>query len=149
MRMSAKTRTSSVPQGYQHQADATLSQVNPVSTTLYTVLDTTKNVRLLSIDAKITWATTQPTPLEVVVTIDGVSIVFGVSNPVSAQDYHASLLPYVEAANEQLFATSGGISDMMRAFLLEGRSVKVQVRITWATTQPTPLICRVKYAKIA
>ena len=48
---------------FQHQADAVLSQANPVSATLYTVLGTTANVRILTIDTNVTWAVTQPTPL--------------------------------------------------------------------------------------
>ena len=131
-----------------HQADAAISQANPVSTTLYTVLDTTKNVRVISINAAVTWAVTQPTPLEVVVTIDGTTIIFLFANPVSAQNYIAHLTPYDAAATQALYAASGAPSDMQSSFLLEGRSVKVQVRITWAVTQPTPLVCRVKYAKI-
>jgi len=56
------------------QADATLVQANPVSDTLYTVLDTTKNCRIRSIQVKIIWATTQPTPLKITITIDGLTL---------------------------------------------------------------------------
>ena len=140
--MSAKTRASSVQQGYQQQADATLSQANPVSTTLYTVLDTTKNVRIIGIEADITWATTQPTPLEVVVTIDGVVLTAALVNPVSGTLYQWMIQTH--AAEPQLVAANTS----NKSFELEGRSVKVEARITWATTQPTPLVCRVKYAKI-
>jgi hypothetical protein len=131
--------------GYQHQADAVLSQDNPVSTTLYTVLDTTRNVRIIDIAANITWAVTQPSPLEVVVTIDGQTIVFGQINPVSATQYSPNPDAALAGANQTLATTN---FMPYRAFLLEGRSVKIQVRVTWAVTQPTPLECRVKYAKI-
>ena len=124
------------------QADAVLSQANPVSGTLYTVLDTTRNVRIISIGAKITWATTQPTPLEVVVTIDGVTLTFSVANPVSATPYIPCWYPDAETDMVINAAVFQG-----RSFFVEGRSVKVQVRVTWATTQPTPLSCRVKYAQ--
>ena len=130
---------------FQHQADATLSQTNPVSATLYSVLATTANVRLISIETDLTWATTQPNPLEVVVTIDGVSTIFSFTNPVSATAYFASLNANA-AANAQTLETTDRTATG-RPFLLEGRSVKVEVRITWATTQPTPLNVRVKYAK--
>jgi len=128
----------------EHQADATLSQANPVSATWYTVLDTVLNTRIIGISTNITWATTQPTPLEIKVTIDGQTVTFTVANPVSATNYFARI------ATEQ--ALSAQVLDTVdyareRAFLLEGRSVKVEARITWATTQPTPLVARVKYAK--
>ncbi len=131
---------------YQHQADATLSQANPVSATLYTVLDTTKNVMIISIEIDITWAVTQPTPLEIVVTIDGVSTVFTVTNPVSATAYFASLNANAAASAQTLETTDRTATG--RPFLLTGRSVKIEARITWAVTQPTPLVARVKYAKI-
>lgn len=130
---------------YAEQADATLSQVNPVSTTLYTVLSATEKVRIISIEADIAWAVTQPDPLEVVVTVDGVSMVFAVANPVSATKYFASLAAGV-AASAQVLETTDRAAEG-RPFLLEGRSVKVEARVTWVTTQPTPLACRVKYAK--
>ncbi len=130
---------------WKGQADATLSQNNPVSATLYTVLDTTKNARIISITTNITWAVTQPTPLEVVVTIDGISTIFTVTNPVSATDYFASLKANAAASAQTLETTDRAATG--RPLLLEGASIKVEVRITWAVTQPTPLTCRVKYAK--
>jgi hypothetical protein len=126
-----------------HQPDAYISQDNPVSTTLYTVLPTTANVRLISIGTRITWAVTQPTPLEVLVTIDGNLYVFTFVNPVSATNYYAYLSAIIAPASQTLTATD----PTSRAFMLEGRSVKVEVRITWAVTQPTPLVCRVRWAK--
>jgi len=133
-----------IAQGYEHQADAAISQANPVSTTLYTVLDTTKNVRIISIEAMITWAVDQPSPLEVVVTVDGVSIIFNRDNPVTATEYFGEW--YGNKAGGDLIAFAAGTT--ARPFLLEGRSIKVQIRVTWAGTQPTPLVCRVKWAKI-
>jgi hypothetical protein len=133
------------------QADAVISQANPVSTTLYEVLPTTANVRITSIAASITWAVTQPNPLEVVVTIDGISMIFIQANPVSATSYFVALFPQYDASGQTMsttHTTSGAASTLLVPFLLEGKSVKVEVRITWATTQPTPLVCRVKYAKL-
>lgn len=131
---------------YQQQADAYLSQANPVSTTLYTVLDTTLNVRLTSCTATVTWGVTQPTPLEIVLTIDGQTITHIQANPVSVQAYELSQYSDTAANNQGMIAT-GNIRKMSAPFSYEGRSVKVQVRVTWAVTQPTPLECRVKYAK--
>ena len=54
-----------------------------------------------------------------------------------------------DAENIQPLASGSGLAYYIkRPFLYEGRSVKVEVRITWAVTQPTPLVCRVKWAKI-
>ena len=140
-----KLRTTT-PQVFQHQADAVLSQANPVSATLYQVLATTKNVRIIGFMTNITWATTQPTPLEVIITVDGQTITFVIANPVSATPYYDFINK--NAAADAQSCTTDINEAQRRSFLLEGRSVKVEVRITWATTQPTPLVCRVKYAKI-
>lgn len=126
---------------FQHQADAILSQDDPVSATLYTVLDTTTNVRIISIRSAITWAITQPTPLHIRVTIDGVVYNFFRNDPVTATPYIANLLAtYI--SNFDMDSADPG-----KSFLLEGRSVKVEVAITWAITQPTPLTCLVRYAR--
>lgn len=133
-------------QSYQQQPDATLAQDNPVSTTLYTVLAVTPYARIISIETDITWTITQPTPLEIIVTIDGVSVIFLVANPVSTTKHYASLTALNTMATQVLEATDRCATG--RPFLLEGKSVLVQARITWAITQPTPLNARVKYAKM-
>lgn len=139
-------RLEAVIRGYAHQADATLSQANPVSGTKYEVLATTKNVRIITMSANIPWAVTQPTPLEVHVTIDGQIITFSKTNPVSAINYSAKIREDRAEGSQELDTLSA--YGPFRAFLLEGRSVKVESEITWSVTQPTPLVCRVKYAKI-
>lgn len=132
---------------FELQADAVVSQANPVTATKYTVLDTTKNVRIISIAAKITWAVTQPTPIVVTVTIDGVSYIFGKTDPVTATSYYPAIGDDQSEATAGMSVT-GNCWAYGRPFMLEGRSVKVEIEVTWATTQPTPLVCRVKYAKI-
>ena len=122
-----------------------ISQANPVSDTLYEVLATTRNVRIISIETDVTWAVTQPDPLHVVVTIDGISTIFRVNNPVSATPYYVSSNAFTAADNQILEVTDRSTG---KSFLIEGRSVRVQIRVTWAVTQPTPLVCRVKYAKV-
>jgi len=131
---------------YRQEDDEAISQANPVSATLYTVLDTVKNCRLISISCNITWAVTQPDPLEVVVTIDGQTLTFSFTNPVSATDYVATIAANLAPDAQPLVEATALTPDRYRPFILEGHSVKVQVRVTWATTQPTPLVCRVKYA---
>lgn len=130
----------------KHQTDAVLSQANPVSGIKYTVLDTTKNVRIIGFSAKVTWAVTQPTPLEVHITIDGQTITYSVTDPVSATDYFPTAIQPQKVPTAYTLSTVD-LFLLYRAFLLEGRSIKIEVEITWATTQPTPLVCRVVYAK--
>lgn len=125
---------------YEHQADATLSQANPVSGTKYTVLDTTKNVRIIAISVSCTW-TVQPTPLEIHITIDGVSYTAALTDPVSSTGYEVRW-----RADEAQPELSDTIVSHQRAFLLEGRSVKVEAEITGGTVSNLGAI--VKHAKI-
>lgn len=128
----------------QQQSDAVISQANPVSATWYTILDTTLLARLLSIAARITWATTQPTPLRIRLTIDGKLFIFSMTNPVSATWYACVQSPTEDS--ETAMSMVSTIPQNM-TFLFEGKSLKIEAQITWATTQPTPLEARVKYAK--
>jgi len=130
-------------QMFKHQADTVKTQANPVSGTKYTVLDTTNNVRIESIAVNVTWATTQPTPLEIHLTIDGQSYTASQTDPVSATNY---IVTKTSAAAGFSMTTTDNVDT--RAFLIEARSIKIETEITWATTQPTPLVVRVKYAKI-
>lgn len=129
---------------FQHQTDATLAQANPVSTTLYPVLATTTNARIIGIEIDVTW-TVQPTPLDVVVTIDGITMTFTVANPVSTTKYYASLST-AAAASAQVLETTDRVATR-GGFLLEGRSVAVQARTTGGTT--SQLNARVIYGKRA
>jgi hypothetical protein len=124
---------------FQRQADATLSQANPVSAQKYTVLATALNVRILSIEAAVTW-TVQPTPLEIVVTIDGQTIVYSKDNPASATAYFAVTAGANTALFQALSVTDGAIT---RSFLMEGRSVKIEARTTGGTV--SLLTSKVKY----
>jgi len=123
------------------QADAVLDQAAPTSGLKYTVLNTTKNVRLISIAVKCTW-TVQPNPLEVHLTIDGQAWTFAIGNAVTDTYY----VPIINA--DDLPTAFGfdvvGISKY-KEFLIEGRSVKVEAEVTGGTV--SNLYCRVKYAK--
>ena len=130
------------PTWLRHQADAVLAQANPVSTTLYTVLATTPNVRIISMVASVEW-TVQPTPLEIVVTIDDVPMTFTQANPVTATNYAAFITEAATAAAQLLGVVDANTP--FRAFLLEGRSVLIQARTTGGTVQN--LNARVKYAR--
>jgi hypothetical protein len=130
---------------FQQQADATLSQANPVSGTKYTVLDTVKNARIITIAITVTW-TVQPAPLEVWVTIDGQTLRFFHATPVSAQPYEA-ITNAPQNADQPLIEIGAWATEPYNfGFLLEGRSVKVEVETTGGTV--SNLSARVKYAKI-
>lgn len=126
---------------FAHQADAVLNQANPTSALLYTILATTSNVRIISIVASVTW-TVQPT-LEIVVTIDGVPISYGIAAPVSTTRYGAA----PDEGDTALLQVLGGLNAYApyRAFLLEGRSVLIQARRTGGTA--SNLSARVKWAR--
>ena len=125
---------------FKHQADATIDQANPVSGTWYTVLDTTKNVRLIGISCR-TGKTTPGTVsnLNIQVTIDGQVLPAGAVDPTANTVYNIT-----NPSAPDLRLTT---SDRSSSFLLEGRSVKVEVKVIW-TVQPDPLEAWVKYAKI-
>jgi hypothetical protein len=127
-------------QVFQHQASATLSQASPAQNTWYTILDTTKNCRLYAVLVVI--ATTGE-DLEVRITIDGQTITgafsagAGANYSVSMDEWDATNL---QAANGRyMIWGSGGV--------LEGRSIKVEVRKTTAAGAGT-LSGLVIYAKI-
>lgn len=147
--MSYEAITKRMPFLPMHQGDAYFSQANPVSGTLYewavggVLLGTQQNVSIITLSATITWGVTQPTPLEIVVTIDGQTIVFAAGNPVSGQIYYGDIARS-NVTDQPMYAEA---NTSYRPFLLEGRSVKVEARVTWAVTQPTPLVFRVKWAR--
>ena len=125
---------------YSCQPDAVLEQANPVIGTRYVVLPATPNVRLLGISTSLQW-TTQPTHLQVYVTLCNKTIIFVKENPVDGKVYYAELQEN-KASYEQLL---GSISRLpFRPFMLEDRSVLVDVvRLGGAASF---LQCRVKYA---
>lgn len=115
-----------VPEIFVHQADAVLNQANPVSGTLYTVLDTTKNVRLIALVVKVTFSV-QPTPLEVHITVDGQTLLFSQTDPSSATNYYLFVHPTAPGL------TITGEELTRKPFVLEGRSMKIEVEITGGT----------------
>ena len=126
----------------EHQADAFFQDSSPVSGTKYEVLAETEFVRVISIAAQVKW-TVQPTPLEIYVTVDGQTLTATRNNPVDSSWYYI-----FHAANTGggtlMTNTSLGYA-AYKAFLLEGRSVKIEVEITGGTV--SLLKCVVKWAK--
>ena len=125
---------------FKHQDDATINQANPVSGTKYEVLAETKNVRIISIAVRCTW-TVQPTPLEVWITVDGQTMRFYFPDPISDTWYKG----YIADESVEGYLTVD-YAAQYRAFLLEGRSVKVEAEITGGTV--SNLSARVKWAKM-
>lgn len=124
---------------YQMRPFATLNQSNPVSEQYYTALDTTANVQLVTVCAQTTGGTVSV--LDVKVIVDGEAINFSLASPVSTTLYKAAL--YMHDAAGKLVETTDGINTD-NGVLIEGRSVKVEVAVTWSV-QPTPLKCWVRY----
>ena len=127
---------------FKQQADATVTEASPVSGTKYTVLDTTKNVRIISMAVKCTFATCDP--LEIHVTIDGQTITF----TTSAATTNTWNYPSNSSENAETAQTLQEATDYAAQipFLREGRSVKVEVEATGGTL--SDLTARVKYAVI-
>jgi hypothetical protein len=88
----------------------------------------TEDVRILSIEADVTW-TGQPSPLEAHVTVDGVAVEFRMWNPVSATFYLAALASDVDE-NVLTALFDGAYS---RAFLLEGQNIAITIETTGGT----------------
>lgn len=122
--------------------DAFLSQNAPADDTYYTVLSTTLNVRVISIEADVTW-TVQPTSLTVCITVDGQTTAHIMANPVSGTAYYAITNPQAAANNQPLDPTSSSATHEKP--LLEGRSVKIEFKRVGGTV--SNIFCRVKYAK--
>jgi len=125
----------------ERQADATLTQANPVSTTEYTVLDTTKNCVLHGISFETTGGTVSEVKAKVY--IDGQTIEYVKANPVSGTPYTAKNTEILAEDAQETDTTS---YSRYNYALLMGRSIKVVVVVTW-TVQPTPLEARVQYSK--
>ena len=128
----------------EHQADAALDQSPPISGTKYVVLDTTRDVRIISIMVKCTW-TVQPTPIELHVTIDGHALLFSFANPVSNIFYIGYINPNYGELLQFLVGANDANLPGRPPFILEGRSVKIEAETTGGTV--SNLVARVKYAK--
>lgn len=110
---------------FEHQPIASLDQAAPVQNTWYTILDTTTNVRIYGINYYVQ-ATGET--LELRLTIDGevyTSTVVAVANTPYCVYFDLS-------AGGLIFNEVAGLLMQERAFLIEGRSIKVEVRKTTA-----------------
>ena len=116
---------------FEYQAPATLNQAAPVQNTWYTLLDTESNVRIYHICVGV--EDTNET-LEVQITIDGETIAADDEACTHSNTYHAWIFP--NAINRTdlvklIIHTTTDVS-IYKGFLIEGKSVKVEVRKTTA-----------------
>lgn len=126
---------------YQHQPDATLDEDDPVSGQKYTILETTKDVKIYSLVAKSIWSE-QPSPLEIHVTIDGNTITFTKANPASNEFYEADRQANLAESAQSLNAM--GISRYVAQYY-QGKSIKIEAEVTGGTV--SNLSTRIKWAK--
>lgn len=127
---------------YVRQSDATLSQASPSTGVKYTILDTVKNVRIYGANVVVTW-TVQPDPLEIHLTIDGVSLTHSFTNPVSTTNYMIVIAPWLAETSLTLATWDTAFT---AGFMYEGHSVKVEAETTGGTV--SNLSGRVKYGKL-
>ena len=113
---------------FEHQDPALLSQPNPVQNTWYTVLDTTRNVRVYNIAIGV--GTANET-LEIRVTLDGTAYT-GSLAATFGTTYYAVMDPNAIAQVLQV-NPSATAYNWYRAFLMEGHSVMIEVRKTTVT----------------
>jgi hypothetical protein len=142
----AQIKATLLANDYIQQPDAVLSQANPVSNTVYNVLPATTNVKIESVSIVLTWAVTQPTNLRIIATVDGKTITHTVAAPISNTDYHPTVAPPLDEASQTLTAAYTTLH--RTAFdILSGQNVQIDMAVTWGVTQPTPMVCRVKFAQ--
>lgn len=127
---------------FRHQPDAVLTQANPNTGVKYTVLDTIRDVRIISAIANVEW-TVQPTPLELHFTIDGQAVAHIKDAPVTATDYFVDTQGGMVLAGNQ-HGMQAFTANRDTPFVFEGRSIKIEAETTGGTTQS--LDARVKYA---
>lgn len=113
------------------QDQTIVTQASPGTGTKYTLLDTTKNVRVITAVVRCTW-TVQPNPLELHGTIDGQTFRWYSAAPVSNTWYDAVWDSEQDIAN-QGFVVVGSNAPHTRAFLLEAQSVKIEMEVTGGT----------------
>lgn len=114
---------------FEYQAPATLNQAGPVQNTWYTILDTTAYVRVY--DASINIEDTDET-LEIQFTVDGQTMP---ATPVACThstkyECYLETEPITRVARINLVA--GAPARRKPSFIIEGHSVKIEVRKTTA-----------------
>jgi len=119
----------------EYQTPATLSQAAAVQNTWYTILDTTENIRVYQVVGRIL---TTGEDLEVQITVDGETIACTGVSCVAGSTYYiikqnandADKFTLVVREDEEMYP---------QAYLIEGRSVKIEIRKTSANGAGTLL----------
>ena len=133
---------------YVIQQDISVTQNTPVSDQVYTILPTTANVEIVGLEVRCVWPTTQPTNLRVIVTVDGVVQTYTFASPVSGTSYQPNLTSSLLSAAQVLTAgTTPQLGNKLAFEAMSGRSVQIQIAVTWATNAPTSLIWTLKHKK--
>lgn len=110
---------------YEYQDPAVLNQAAPVQNTWYTLLDTTNHCRIQVIGINVEDANET---LDLKITVDGETI-----NTAVAATHSTNYYPYVYVnAITQAPAISFPTTVNARAYIIEGHSVKVELRKTTA-----------------
>jgi hypothetical protein len=130
-------------QTFMHKPTIAFSQVAPVADQEYVILDTTANVRIVQITASCT-NTAPPNYIDVKVTIDGVDEHLYRNNPATVTDYFGAFT--ADSGSSGTFSFNGTVTNALaRAFLTEGRSVKVTMLYHGGTV--SLIKCQLSYAQ--
>jgi len=111
---------------FQHQAPAILNQAGPVQDTWYTILDTTRNVRIYEIYGRID---TADETVEGRIIVDGQTITITAINLTFGTTYFARRTASIAA---ETYYWDDTITQKESPYLFEGRSIQVQIRKTTA-----------------
>ena len=112
------------------QPEKSLIMANPIAGVEYDLLPLASNVRILGMWANCAWSV-QPSNLQILGYIDGETWKWNRSNPVSMTAYFAC----ISMANSKMAQTLSTTQyDMYRAFLLEGRSVRLTCKLIGGTS---------------
>lgn len=129
---------------FKHQLPAGIAQINPVQNTWYTVLNTTKNVRIYGIFCQVGIA---DETLEIRLTT-GTEIIVGSVNAVFNTSYQAYLILEAAAPLVSLLSITAAYNMAQGVYsFIEDSSVKIEIRKTTANNTGT-LYCRSTYAKL-
>jgi len=113
---------------FEYQAPATLNQASPVQNTWYTILDATANARVYGISVNVEDA---DETLELKITRDGQTLTGSVAATHSSS-YEAHLRVRGINRDVTVVLQTTTIAEY-KAFLIEGLSIKVEIRKTTAT----------------
>lgn len=127
---------------FQLQAEAVLNQAGAVQNTWYTILDTTLNARIVRLNVACTVANET---VQVRLTVDGQTIT---SNDAltAGTTYNIVWVENAAAGTVNLTVTTTAAT-MSTSFLIEGRSIKIEIRKTTAAGA-SALLAKAIYGKM-